>query len=175
MTLVARVEGDPAAIVERVRRAVWQVDPQQPVWKERTLESLVNASTQRDRFLTGILAVFSAAALILVLSGLHGTINQAVSRRTREIGLRMALGANRAHVLYAVMRGGFRTTVIGLAAGLMVSVWTGRLVAGLLYRTSPLDAAPYLATAVLLAGVSLAACYLPARRASHIDPSVALR
>lgn len=175
MTLVARIDGSPNAMAAAIRRAVWEVDPDQPVWKERSLESLLRASSQGERFLSAVLAIFSGAALVLVVAGLYGVLSRSVSGRVREIGLRMALGASRTSVLNDVLRSGLRMTLAGLIAGLGVSALIARLMRGLLYRTSPLDAAPFVLTTLLLIVVALIACYLPARRAASVDPARALR
>ena len=175
MTIVAETIGDPLTHVDAVKQAVWEIDPDQPVWKERTLASLVNGSVQPMRSMFGALAIFACAALLLVIAGMYGVISQSVNQRTREIGVRMALGADRLDVLRHVLARGLRLTLIGLTAGLISSVWLSRLMADMLFRTTPLDPLPYAATAALLAFIALVSSYLPARRAASIDPAITLR
>jgi predicted permease len=175
MTLVAKVDGDPAVIAPAIRRAVWAVDPDQPVWKERSLASLVDRSLQGDRFLSSVLVVFAAAGLLLVAAGVYGVVSQSVARRAREIGVRMALGARRGTVVAGIMRSGLKLTIAGAAAGLGLSLWVHRLMLGLLHQASSPDAVPYGAAAAILIALALAACYGPARRAAGIDPATALR
>jgi ABC-type antimicrobial peptide transport system permease subunit len=127
------------------------------------------------RSMFGALAIFASAALLLVVAGLYGVISQSVSQRTREIGVRMALGASRRTVLRHVLARGLRLTLIGLAAGLIAAVWLSRLMGDMLFRTTPLDPLPYVATAALLAVIATVSSYLPARRAAAIDPAITLR
>jgi predicted permease len=175
MTLVAKVEGDAADSAAAIRRAVWSVDPDQPVWKERSLESLVGASLQRDRFLSAVLSIFSAAGLLLVIAGVYGIVSQSVTHRSREIGLRMALGASRRAVLHGVVRSGLKMTVAGSLAGFAVSLWVQRLMQSWLYQTGGFDVVPHVTAALVLIALAAAACHGPARRAAAIDPSQALR
>lgn len=170
MTLVAVAERDALALADPVRRAIWQIDPEQPVWKVRTLESLVEADRQTDRFLSATLVILSGASLVLVIAGLYGVMSQSVTARAREIGVRMALGADRGAVLRGVLRSGLRLTAAGLVAGGLGALIVARLVRGLLYHTSPFDPVAYVFTAVVLGIVSVAACYLPAHRAARVDP-----
>ena len=175
MTLVARVDGDPAAIAPAIRRAVWAVDPDQPVWKERTLESLVDRSLQGDRFLSAVVVLFSAAGLLLVAAGVYGVVSQNVARRTREIGLRLALGASRGTVIRGVLWSALTLTAAGAAAGLAVAAWLHRLMQSWLYEVSALDPLPYGLAAAALLLLSAAACYGPARRAAATETATVLR
>ena len=175
MTLVAKVDGDPAVIAPAIRRAVWAVDPDQPVWKERSLASLVDRSLQGDRFLSSVLVVFAAAGLLLVAAGVYGVVSQSVARRSREIGVRLALGASRGAVLYGVLRSALTLTASGAAAGLAWSVWLHRLMQSWLYGVSPLDPLPYVAAVVVLLLLSMAACYGPARKAAATETATVLR
>jgi len=175
MTLVAETDRDPLAVVDSVRHAIWEVDADQPVWKIRTLESLVAADSQGNRFLSATLVIFAAASLVLVMAGLYGVVSQSVAARAREIGVRMALGADRGAVLRGVLRSGLRLTAAGLVAGGLGAVIVARLMGGLLFQTSPFDPLAYALTAVVLGIVSLAACYLPARRAARVEPVHVLR
>jgi putative ABC transport system permease protein len=175
MTLVAETDGDPLALSADVRRALWRVDPDQPVWKIRTLASLVDGATEGSRLLFVALALFSGAAVILVVAGLYGVASQAVSRRAREIGMRLVLGATRADVLKQVLVSGLRPTLVGLAAGLAIAATSARLLGSLLYGVPPASLVPYAATAGILLLVAVLACYMPARRAAALDPAVVLR
>ena len=175
MTVIAKVDGDDSRIADEIKRAVWSLDPDQPVWKVRTLASLVAGASGTTRFMFAALAIFAAAAVLLVAAGLYGVISQGVTERAREIGLRMALGAERRAVLQQVLGAGLKLTLIGLAIGLAGSLGVLRLMEGALYRTSPFDALPYVATAVVLGLIAALACYLPARRAADMDPARVLR
>ena len=175
MTVVAKVDGVPGTIGEQLKAAVWSVDRDQPVWKVRTLASLVEAATSGTRFLFAALMIFAAAAALLVAAGLYGAISQGVNERGREIAVRMALGAKRRSVLRQVLAAGLTLTSIGLAIGLAGSIAVSRLLEAALYRTSPFDLVPYLATAVVLGAIATLACYLPARVAASVDPARALK
>lgn len=175
MTLVAEVDGDPMARRDAIRQAIWAVDPDQPVWKERTLGSLVDRSLTSPRFTFRALMTFAAVAVLLVVAGLYGVVSQTVARRRREIGVRLALGATRRDIYRGVIGSGLVVTGAGLVAGLAAAVLVTRLIEGLLFGTSPHDAVPYAVTAVVLFVVSAAACYLPARRAASVDPARVLR
>ena len=175
MTIVAETTGDPMTHVEAVKHAVWEIDPEQPLWKYRTLGSLVDGSMQRLRSMFGALAIFAAAATVLVVAGLYGVMSQSVNQRMREIGVRMALGADRSAVVRDILGRGLRVTTIGLLAGVLGAAWVAGLLRDMLFNTSPFDVLPYAATAVLIAALAAVSCYLPARRAASIDPTVTLR
>jgi putative ABC transport system permease protein len=173
-TLVARTEGDPMDLAAAVRGAVWSVDRDQPVWKIRTQESLVEASTGFQRFVSRLLAVYSVLALTLAAVGIYGLMAYSVAQRTREIGLRMALGAHARDVLGLMLRDGLRLTALGVALGLPAAFGLTRLMRSMLFGTSPADPATFAAVAVLLLVVAGAASYVPAWRATRVDPLVAL-
>jgi putative ABC transport system permease protein len=173
-TLVVRTEGDPMALAPAVRGAVWSVDRDQPVWKIRTQESLVEASTGFRRFVSRLLLVYAGLALLLAAIGIYGLMAYAVTQRTREIGLRMALGAHGRDVLGLMLRDGLRLTALGVGVGLPAAFALTRLMRSMLFGTSPADPATFAAVAVLLMLVAGAASYLPAWRATRVDPLVAL-
>jgi predicted permease len=175
MTIVAETTGDPMMHVEAVKHAVWEVDRDQPLWKYRTLGSLVDGSLQRLRSMFGALAIFAAAATVLVVAGLYGVMSQSVNQRMREIGVRMALGADRSAVVRDILLRGLRVTAIGILAGMIGATWVAGLLEDMLFDTSPFDALPYAITALLIAALAAVSCYLPARRAASIDPTVTLR
>jgi len=174
-TLAVRTVGDPMSMARDVRAAVWSVDREQPVWSVRTLETLLGRSTGFRRFVTPLLAGYSALALLLAAIGISGVVAYAVTQRTHEIGVRVALGAQQADVLRLVMRQGMNLAAVGIAAGILAALGTTRLLAKLLFGVTPADVVSYSAAAALLAAVALIACYIPARRATRVDPIVALR
>ncbi len=162
-------------LANAVRAAVWSVDPEQPVWKVRTQQSLIERTKGMPRFLAQLMVGYAALALLLAAVGLYGVVSYSVAQRTREIGLRMALGAEPAHVLRIVLRRAFQLAGTGLAIGLLGSLALGRVIRSLLYATSPTDAVTLLSVAAVLLSVAGLASYLPARRATRVDPTVALR
>jgi len=174
-TLIVQTTGDPALVQPSLRRAVWDVDPDQPLWKERSLQSLVDVGLAESRYLSGALAILAGGAVLLVIAGLYGVVSQSVAARTREIGIRMVFGADRGTVLREVLRGGLRMTVGGLIPGLVAAVLVSRWMQGYVYGSSPLDALPYAAAAGALVVIALAACYVPARTATTVDPASAIR
>jgi putative ABC transport system permease protein len=175
MSLVVRARGNPAALTPAIRRAIWSVDSDQPIVRVATMEELVAATTAEKRFASILFEFFGLAALLLAATGIYGVLAGSVSERTREIGVRLALGATPRVVLGLVLRQGMTLTALGLVIGLGGAVAASRALAALLYRVSPLDPITYLGVIALLAAVSLAACVLPARRAARLHPSIALR
>jgi len=173
-SLVARVAGSPMAITNDVKRAIWAVDKDQPVWTIRSLEAQVDATLGQSRFLALLLGIFAGIALLLAGVGIYGVTSYGVSQRTHEIGIRLALGASGDRVLREVVRGGVRLTLIAVAIGLVGAVAMGRLAGAVLFGVTPLDPAALAGAALILGAVSIAACYIPARRASRVDPVVAL-
>ncbi|MGH9816548.1 MAG: FtsX-like permease family protein, partial [Candidatus Acidiferrales bacterium] len=174
-TIAARTEGDPMQLAHAVRAAVWSVDPDQPVWKIRTQASLVARSSGLAKFLAQLMGGYAALALLLAAVGIYGVMSYNVAQRTHEFGVRLALGAGPGDVLRMVLRRGLLLTGIGLVMGLAGALALGRVVQSLLFNTSASDPATLAAVAVLLALVALFASYLPARRATRVDPLVALR
>jgi putative ABC transport system permease protein len=175
MTLVLRTDVDPAGLAAAVRKEVWAVDPDQPVSEVKTLEQAVSNSVARQRFAAALLGVFAGLALVLAAAGIYAVTAYSVGQRTQEMGLRMALGANSRDILRLVLKQGLALTAVGLATGLLGAVALTRLLTALLYETSPLDVGTFLGATVIIAGVGLVACYVPARRATKVDPMVALR
>ena len=174
-TLAVRTAGDPMRHVEPVRAAVWAVDPEQPVWKIRTLASLVERSAGLPRFLARLLTAYAGIALLLAAIGIYGVVATLVAQRRREIGLRVALGAQRRDVLRLVVGHGLRWAAVGVGGGLAAALALGKLLSSLLYRTESSDPPTFLAVAALVALVALTASYLPARSAAAIDPARTLR
>src|SRR5262249_24376352 len=158
-----------------LRDALSGVDPAQPVDRVSTLEELVASSLSARRFPLQLLAVFAALALLLSAVGIYGVTSYAVAQRTREIGVRMAIGASAITVMRMILAGALRTVGIGLCIGIVGALAAGRLIASQLYAVSPSDPLTFLSVAVLLAAVALAASGVPALRATRIDPMAALR
>ena len=175
VTLAVRTAGDPSALVSAARAVVREVDPEIAVYSVETMGDSVQGSLRRERFLSALAGIFAAMALALASVGLYGLIAFAVSARTKEIGLRMALGAQRRSVLALVLGEGLRLVVAGLAIGLVAAAALTRGLASLLFEVTPTDPATYLGVAALFVLVALAAVAVPARRASRVDPLVALR
>lgn len=174
-TLVARTAGNPAASLDPVRGLVRALDPGLPVFEARTMREYLGFALLPVRLAGTLLGVFGGIGLLLATVGIYGVTAYSVSRRTREVGVRMALGARPRDVLALVVRQGMTPALIGLAAGVLIALAVTRLLRSLLYGVSPTDALTFVATALLLTGAALAACYVPARRASHVDPMTALR
>jgi putative ABC transport system permease protein len=173
-SLVARTSGPPMGVSNDVRRAIWAVDKDQPMWGMRPLDELVAGSQGQPLFLATLLGVFAAVALLLAGVGIYGVMSYAVAQRTHEIGIRLALGASGQRVLGEVVARAARLTGVAVLTGLVLAVAAGRLVATILFGVRPSDPTTLAGAAAVLAIVSLAACYLPARRASRVDPVVAL-
>jgi predicted permease len=174
-TVVARTSVDPMSLTEQVRQAVWKVDADQPMWKIRTVESLVERSVADRKFLLALMTVFAGLALVLTIIGLYGVLSYLVNRRTQEIGIRMALGAQPGNILLMVMRQGMTLVVVGVAVGLFAAWALTRLISNLLYQVSATDPLTFVAIGALLLGIAFLACYIPARRAMKVDPLKALR
>lgn len=173
--LVVRTKSDPAAIAAAVRQAVWTVDKDQPVSNVRTLDQVFAAAISQERFQALMLGLFAALALLLACVGLYGVISYAVVQRTHEIGVRMALGAQPVDVLRLVIRQGMTLTLAGLVVGIVAGTFVTRVLTDMLFGVTPRDPLTFAGVPVLLLVVALLACYIPARRATRIDPLTALR
>lgn len=173
--IVARTAGRPAALAGSIRQVVLDLDPDQPTFDAQPMAARLAGSTAQPRFTMLLLGFFGAVALVLAGIGIYGVISYAVTQQTRELGIRLALGAETGSVLRLVLNRGLVLAVIGVAIGLAMSVALGRLVESQLYQVSPRDPWVFLAVAVVLAVVSVLGSYLPARRATRVDPIVALR
>lgn len=174
-SVVVRGPGDAAALAPAVRRAVWSVDGRVPVSQVRTMDAVMAGTLAQPRFRTLLLAAFGAAAFLLAVVGVYGVIAYGVAQRTREMGVRMALGAHPGHVRRLVIRQGLPPVLLGLVAGLAAAVAAGRLVSGLLVGVEANDLLIFTAVPLVLLAASFAAGWLPARRAAAVDPMVALR
>lgn len=175
MTLVIRTSSDPVSLAAPVRRIVAEIDPRQPVDQVATLDEVVRASVADRRLALGAMAAFAALAMVLALVGVYGVLSNAVSRSTREIGVRMAPGARPADVLRLVAGYAGRVVAAGLVTGLGAAWAASRLLASQLFGIAPSDALTYAGAAVLLGLLALAACLIPARRTLRTDPAVVLR
>jgi predicted permease len=175
MKVFLRTDGDPTALAPAVRAAIHRVDPNQPITALVPLTDVVWSTVARPRFLTELVGLFGAAALLLAAVGVYGVISFSVARRTREIGLRMALGADRAAVRRLVVGEGMRLAVAGLAIGIPTALVASRTLRSLLFEIPPGDPVTLAGVVALLAMVAFAACAIPARRASLLDPQAALR
>jgi predicted permease len=175
LTLLVRTGPEPLSLVSAVRAQVSGPTQDQPIYAVRTMEQIVSGSLAERRFTMLVLIIFATTALLLAAVGIYGVMSYAVTRRTRELGIRVALGSSRREIVSLVLRQGMRLAAIGLAGGLVAAVALTRLMAGLLYGVRPADPATLAAVALLLGGIALAACYIPARRAMAVDPVVALR
>ena len=157
-------------------RAVWSVNPSLPLASVRTLEAVVSASTARTSCTLVILAIAGAMALLLGVAGIYGVISYSVSQRTREIGIRMALGAERQEVTRMFVRYGLGLAAIGIACGLAAAIaLTPRLMGSLLFEVSPIDSLTYVAVCLSLVAAAVLASYVPALRATMVNPVTALR
>ena len=175
MTLVIRTDGDPAALAPAVQREIRALDPNQPVSDVRTMNQVMSETVSRARFNTLLLGLFAALATVLSAVGIFGVMNYSVALRTKEIGLRLAIGAQPRQVLLLILRQGLSLTVIGVILGLAAAFALTRLLSGLLFGVAAVDVGTFAMMSLLLVLVSIAACYLPARRAMKIDPLQALR
>jgi predicted permease len=173
--LIVRTSADTSSIAAAVRAAVWSIDKDQPVSNIRTMDQVFNQTISRERFQTLLLTLFAGMALILACIGLYGLISYAVSQRTHEIGVRMALGAQRADVLRLVIKQGMFITIVGLAFGLGGALAITRFLSGMLYGIGTTDAVTFISVPAFLSLVAFLACYIPARRATKVDPLEALR
>jgi len=174
MVYLLRTETDPASLASAARRVIFSLDKDQPVSEASTLEDLVSASASQRRFNTLLIGFFAVVALVLAAVGIYGVVAYSVAQRTHEIGVRMALGAQKRDVFSLILRQGMLLVVAGVALGLAGAMALTRLISQLLFDVSALDAATFVSTSLLLAAVALFACYLPARRAARVDPMVAL-
>jgi len=174
VTMVVRAAVDPLMLIDAIHRDVWAVDPILPV-EEWTMASLMNQMLEGSRLQTTLLLSFATVALVLAAMGVYALVSYAVVQRTREIGVRMALGAARRDVVAMVLRQGARLTIAGIAVGLINAFFLTRVMRRVLYDVSPSDPLTHLLAALVLAVVAMIATYVPARRAATVDPVVALR
>ena len=175
MTFVLRTRGSPLAAVDAVERAIWEVDPDQPIGQIATMERVLTDSVAEPRFSMTLLSVFAGLALALAAVGIYGVISYTVSQQSHEIGIRMAMGAHTRDVLGMVVKRGMALALLGVAIGWLATWGVSRLLASLLFQVETLDATSYLGASAVLLLVAFAATLLPALRAARIDPVTALR
>ena len=175
MTLLVRTKGDPTGLATAARNVIHQIDPDQPVGEVNTMQGLMATSIAKSRFNTILLTVFSAVALVMAAVGIYGVMSYSVQQRTHELGIRMALGAQYLDVLRLILKQGIVLGVIGVAVGLLGSFGLTRLMTTLLFEVTPTDLKTFAAVSVGLFAIVLIACYIPARRATKVNPLVALR
>ena len=173
--LVIRTHGDPLSVVGAVRKEVQALDPDQPIAAVKPMTEWIDSSVAPQRYSTTLLGLFAALAMILAATGIYGVMSYSVTQRTHEIGVRMALGARRVDVLKLVVRQGMLLTIVGVVVGLLGAFALTRVMSSLLFAVTTKDPITFAAVAVLLVAVAFLACFVPARRATKVDPLVALR
>ena len=174
MAMVVRTRSDPGAIVRQATALVHAIDPEQPVYGISTMEDRVARSIGQPRFETVIVGLFAGAALFLAAIGIFGVVAHSTAQRTREIGIRIALGADASHVVRHVMLAGLRPVLVGALIGITGAVAAGRILATVLFHVKPTDPAAFLIAVGALGVVAVGACLAPARKAARIDPAAAL-
>jgi putative ABC transport system permease protein len=175
MSLVVRTSSDPLSLVSAVRGQVAAVDKDQPIYNLKLMDELISGSMSQQRFAMLLLAVFAGVAMLLAAVGIYGVTSYSVTQRSHEIGIRMALGARRRDVLNLVVTQGLKLVIAGVAIGLGGAFALTRVMSSLLFGVSATDPLVFVLTSVALTGVALAASFIPARRATKVDPMVALR
>jgi len=175
MTIVVRTPSNPAQMVNAVRRVVKSVDPDLPIYGVASMEELISTSTSEPRVRSTLFGIFAALGLVLATVGVYGVVSYSVVQRTHEIGIRMALGAQKSDVLGMVVGQGLRLALMGVAIGIAGALALTRFLTSLLYGVDPTDPLTFISVSVILILVALLACYIPARRAANVDPMVALR
>ncbi|MFZ0063158.1 MAG: ABC transporter permease [Pyrinomonadaceae bacterium] len=175
MNIVVRTQGDPASLAGAIRNEVRAIDPDQPIAAMRTMNEWMNTAVAGPRYRTALLALFAFVALVLASTGIYGVMSYSVSQRTHEIGVRMALGAKRSDVMKLVVRQGMTLVVVGVGIGIVGAIALTRVMSTLLFGVTAKDPITFVAVGALLTLVAFIACYLPARRATKVDPLVALR
>jgi predicted permease len=175
MSFLIRSNSDPAQLAAAIRDRVHAVDPTMAIYNIQTMEQAVSESVAQPRFYTMLLSGFAGLALLLAALGIYGVVSYSVSQRTRELGIRIALGATEERVIRLVIGQGMTLTVAGVGIGLIGAYWLVHLLATLLYGVTPTDSATFVGVSLVLLAVAWLASYLPARRASRVDPVIAMR
>ena len=175
MRLIARTTGDPLAMAAAVQNAIWNVDPAQPVYSVRSMEDFVFEDIGARCIYAGLLGAFATIGIVLTAAGIYGVMSYTVARRTQEIGIRMALGAQARDVMWLVLTRSVLLTLFGVAGGIGLALLLGSALRSLMYRVSPTDPITFIGVGIVMTVVSLLASYLPARRATKVDPMIALR
>jgi putative ABC transport system permease protein len=175
LSFVSRTRGDAAALAPAIENAIWSVDKNQPIVRVMTMDRMMAVTEAERRFVLILFEAFGIVALLLAAVGMYGVLSGNVTERTREIGVRAALGASRGDILALILRDGMQLTVLGILIGLCGAIAATRAITTLLFGTSPLDPVAWIGVVMMLAGVSAMACWAPAWRASRVDPSITLR
>ena len=175
MAFAVRTQGDPATTAQALKQEIWKVDSQLPVTKVETMGEVAATSFAARRFNMSLLSLFAALALVLAAIGIYGVMSNAVTQRTPEIGIRLALGASTLDVLKLIIRNGLTLVIIGVVIGLGGALALTRLMTTLLFGVTPTDGLTIGVVSAVLIVVALLACFIPARRATKVDPLVALR
>jgi putative ABC transport system permease protein len=175
MDVAVRSDGKPEALLPAIRQRVHELDPELALANVRTMDDWISNNAAQPRFNASLLGAFAVIALLMAAIGIYGVLAYTVSQRTREIGLRMALGAQRGDVLRLIVREGMIVALIGVGLGLAGGLALGRFLSSLVFGIAVYDPATFALVAVMLSGIALAACAIPARRASRVEPMAALR
>jgi putative ABC transport system permease protein len=175
LDMIVKTSVDPMSLIGAVRKEIRAIDKDQPIAQVQTLDDKLSESIAPQRFTLFLLGIFALIALFLAAAGIYGVMSYAVTQRTHEIGVRMALGAPRINVLKLMVGQGMRAVLIGLGLGLAGAYATTRLMSTLLFGVTEKDPVTFLIVTVVLTSVALIACYVPARRATKVDPLIALR
>jgi putative ABC transport system permease protein len=174
-SVVVRTKGNPLDYSRAVREAIWRVDRDQPIWRFRSMEQDLDAVVTSTKTMVFLTAMFATVALIVAAIGIYGVLSYTMSRRTQEVGIRIALGADARTVTRMVVAEGARLIAIAVVVGLVASFIAARLLRNQLFGVEPTDVTTFGIVTVVLSTVAILACYVPARRASRVDPMVALR
>ena len=175
MTLVVRTQGDPALLIPAVRRIVARLDPLLAITSIRTMDEVRSTSLARDRFLTVLMLSFAGVGLVLGIVGIYGVVAQLARRRTREMGIRLALGANTGQLQWLVVRKGLGLTLVGIGLGVTIALGAATVIRNLLYQVEPADPVTFVVVPVLVLLTAGLASWIPAARASRADPAAVLR
>ncbi len=175
MSLAVRTQSDPLSYVNAVRREIWSIDPKLPPYAIRTMEQVIHEGNWEAPLYSWLFAAFSLVALVLAAVGVYGVVSYSVAQRTREFGIRMALGADRSRVIGLVVRQGVLLTAFGLIGGLAVALALMRFLQSIMFGINPTDPVVYSVAAAAMAGVAILAAYMPARRATRVNPVKALQ
>src|SRR5581483_1653908 len=175
MYLVVKTESNPTGMLPAVTAEIRKLNPDTPIYDVHTMEQRLSDSLAQRRFSMLLLLLFSALALILATVGIYGVMSYSVTQRTHELGIRVALGAQQKTILGMIVKHGLTLTLIGIGAGLLVAYSLTRVMTGLLYGVSPTDSLTFILISLVLTATGLLACFIPARRATKVDPMIALR
>jgi len=173
--VMLRTAVPPITLAETVRREIWSMDSSLAITSTQTMEQVMRQSSSTTSFQSLLLGIFAGLALLLAAIGIYSVLSCAVGQRSREIGIRMALGARTGGVYALILSGGMKSVLVGIGIGLVAAIFSTRFIARLLFETSATDSVTLISVALLLASTALAACFFPARRAAKVDPMVALR